>query len=688
MKSLLVVTADEGLMKRLLQVAPDYSVFSATSDDEVLDTLRLTTVDLVVKDVTPPLSDLPKLMAKSRQLSPGTVFICLCNLDEMGRNHDEVLEAADFVVRKPVVFQELSKIFREAQEKQQLQLEVSALRSAVPAREERTEPLERGEAPPQILDQVVKEFAKALSANFDREKILDLFLSAVGEMIRPSRAALLLLDPHKRIYRIAAHRGLAPWVVESLWFSLERGLPLWFLTHGRNLRAEEVAARPHDLEAREIQRELMTLQAVLAVPLFVRGGLTGILTLGQRISGTPYTHREGEILFNLASHLAIAVQDITLHHEVQYQKIFIEKILSHMQNGVAAIGTDEKINLFNHRAAEILRLEPSEVLHHDLRALPSPLGDMLYETLTKAKPTQRTEIQLALGKIPLEVSTYPILGEEGRPLGAVCVFEDLTDQKRLLAERRQAEQFQLLNRTIALITDELKNPLVSIHTFVSLLADRYDDPEFRHQFTAVVSRDMRHANQVFDKLSALVSEEHHTTIELIDMRSVVEECLKSLNAQAFPPIPDERTRLMQVHDEKGEREMIVAVYYQEGALTAKADRAQLVKALSYLVWYLIRKSPPNGKLSLSTGRHRDKASNEESVRIIAAVKEAVMTDAELEHIFDPLAVIKESLIDVGPSVSRRIVEAQGGRLTVKRTRDEVSFVLSLPLQSRGELSHA
>jgi len=59
----------------------------------------------------------------------------------------------------------------------------------------------------------MKEFAKALSANFDLGRVLDLFLDAVGEMLRPSRAALLLLDPQKKDYRVVAHRGLTPRVV-------------------------------------------------------------------------------------------------------------------------------------------------------------------------------------------------------------------------------------------------------------------------------------------------------------------------------------------------------------------------------------------------------------------------------------------------------------------------------------------
>src|SRR2546422_11648112 len=74
-----------------------------------------------------------------------------------------------------------------------------------------------------------------------------------------------------------------------------------------------------------------------------------------------------------------------------------------------------------------------------------------------------------------------VRGDDPLPLGAVLVFEDLTAQKELAAQRRQGEQTQLLTRVVARIADEIKNPLVSINTFIELIGERYDDPDFRKQ---------------------------------------------------------------------------------------------------------------------------------------------------------------------------------------------------------------
>jgi signal transduction histidine kinase len=680
MRSLLLVTGDEAVRSRLLRGLPDYSVFSGDSDVEALKTLRLTEVDLIVKDVTPPVRELPLFMAKARQLCPSAVVICLYEAEGLSGEAEECLETADFLLRKPFESHDLATVLRQAQDKHRLMLEVGALRAhrAAPAAGSTAEEgWGSAELSSQGLGQVVKEFAKALSASFDLSRVLNLFLDAVAEMVRPSRCALLLADPEGTAYRVRAHRGLADRVVESVRLSAEEGLPLWLQTHGRIIHAQEAQARPHDAVAREVTRELAMLQAVVAVPLTAHGNLTGILTLGQRITGVPYSHRETEILFNLAAHLASAAEDITLHHQLRYQKVYTERILSHMSNGVITIDRDEKVTIMNRRAEEILKLPATEILTRDLRALPSPLGDLLYETLTRGQTLRRAEVQLALGKLPLEISTYPITGEGQEALGAVMVFEDLSAQRQLAEEKRQAEQFQLLTRVIARIADEIKNPLVSINTFMELLEERYQDVEFRRHFSTVVGRDVKRLVHIFEKLAALVSEGGFT-FELVDVQTVVEKCLADLGAQAGE-VGADGARLFSLTDETSGRELTVTVSHEAGALQAKSNQAQLKKALAYLIWYLLRKTPgETAAISLATSCGVDKA-GENTIRVVVSSRTAAVGGAELHRIFDLLAVVQENLIDVGPCVSQRIIEALGGRLEAARGRRGISFTALLPM---------
>ncbi len=672
MKTVLLVSASETLRPKLMRALEDASVFTATSDEEALRTLRLTEMELIIKEVAPPLKNLAPFITRARHLCPTGVIVCVLTPATTSAEDESAAETADFVLLQPFTTRHLQSLLKQAEDKLRLLQEVAALRAA------RRPAAESGhEAGPPVslhaLTQMVKEFAKALAAGFDLPRVLDQFLDGVAELARPSRCAILLADPGTRHYRVSAYRALSPHVVESLTLSADSGLPLWLATEGRLIQLDEAQSRVTDPATREITRELAVLQAVLAIPLSSHGELVGILTLGQRITGGGYRRDETETLFNLGTHLATAIRDIRVHHLLQYEKEFNERILARMSSGVITIDPEQKVVAINGRALEILAMPAREVLQRDLRALPSPLGDMLFETLSKGRSVTRVEVQLAIRSLPLEVSTYPVMGDSTEPMGAVLVFEDLTAQRLLAQERRGAEQLQLLTQVVARIADEIKNPLVSINAFMELIGERYDDATFRNQFSSVVGRDVRRLVQIFDKLAALVNDGDYKR-ETLDLRQVAEECLAELGAQALPD-GEGKARLLTFTDESTQKHVTATLSHEGPSFLVRGDHAMFKKAMSYLVWYLLRKTPgPEAKVAVSISH----LASDDRVRLTVASRSAEVRAEELQGIFDPIQVVQANLIDVGPSVSQRIIESQGGRLEAKQGRGEVSFTASLP----------
>src|SRR5207245_2880054 len=189
---------------------------------------------------------------------------------------------------------------------------------------------------------VLKEFTRAFAAGFDLRRALEMFLDAIGDLVRPTRMALLLPDADAQEYRVATHRGLARPIVESVRLHAGQGLARWLAAQGR-------PARLLDLTDPEITRELKLLQSVLAVPLLAHGELVAILTVGQPVVGPLYPRGQTETLFDLASHLATAIRDIALHNQLERQQQFSERILAHMSSGVITIGRDQRIGTITRR---------------------------------------------------------------------------------------------------------------------------------------------------------------------------------------------------------------------------------------------------------------------------------------------------------------------------------------------------
>ena len=108
------------------------------------------------------------------------------------------------------------------------------------------------------------------------------------------------------------------------------------------------------------------------------------------------------------------------------------------------------------------------------------------------------------------------------------------------------------------------------------------------------------------------------------------------------------------------------------------DTPELRKALTYLVGYLAHNSEPKPcrvSIGVARGGEGESAS---TVRVLIGSPTAKVPAPTLERLFDPVHMVQESLIDVGPAVSQRIIEAQGGRLRVRQTRHDFSFLVTLP----------
>lgn len=651
MKTALLVTSDSALCARLSRTLDGCSVFSAATEAEALKTLRLVDIDVVFLDSTQAARDLSGFVARVKEVAAATCVVAI------GAPEDEA-HAADFTVPASFTPRDLGQAVRHIDERLRLLRELAALRAQLtPALPPGIVAPEGRETPP--LSRILKEFSRLFAAGFDLPRALERFLDTIGELLRPARSALLLPDEADAAYRVVAHRGLAPKIAGSVRLSVTAGLGHWLMTQGRPARLQE-------LTDPDVRRELTLLQAVVAIPLLAQGELAGVLVVGQPVIGSGYSREETEMLFDLATHFATGIRDIALHHRLQREKEFSERILAHMSSGVVTIGRDHRIGALNRRAEEILGLSTAQALHQDLRLLPSPLGDMLFETLSRGQALPRSEVPLALRQLWLEVSTYPIHGEEPTPLGAVLVFEDVTAQKELAAQKRQAGESQLLGRVVARIADEIKNPLVSINTFVELLDERYDDPDFRKAFSSVVRRDVRRLVQVFEKLAGLVSEgELHFSV--VDANTIVTDVVTAIDVS---------------EEGLGKRLEVLDVGREATPQPVRVDVAQTRKALSYLIWYLAHNSPGDqASVSISIGRH-GQPEGDESVWILVGSRSASVPADRLQRLFDPVQMAQESLLDVGPAVSQRLLEAQGGQLRLRQGRHELAFLVALPAGAR------
>src|SRR6266566_9252329 len=236
--------------------------------------LRLIEIDVVLRGGAGMPRDIEPFVARVRAIAPSALTVAIGGAAEES-------ETTDFTL--PVTFtqRELDGVLRRVIDKIRLTREITALRSSLAPEAPGVavgadEPWEGA-----AFARVLKEFTRAFAAGFDLPRALEMFLDAIGELVRPTRMALLLPEADAQEYRVATHRGLAPQIVGSVRLHAGEGLARWLAAQGRPVRL-------HDLTDPEITRELKLLQSVLAVPLLAHGELVAILTVGQPVVGSTY----------------------------------------------------------------------------------------------------------------------------------------------------------------------------------------------------------------------------------------------------------------------------------------------------------------------------------------------------------------------------------------------------------------
>jgi signal transduction histidine kinase len=81
--------------------------------------------------------------------------------------------------------------------------------------------------------------------------------------------------------------------------------------------------------------------------------------------------------------------------------------------------------------------------------------------------------------LPVLLSTAALHDQARRISGALVVATDLSAVKELERNQRRVEHFALMARFYAGIAHEIRSPLAAISNFISMLSDRFDDPEYR-----------------------------------------------------------------------------------------------------------------------------------------------------------------------------------------------------------------
>jgi two-component system sensor histidine kinase AtoS len=364
------------------------------------------------------------------------------------------------------------------------------------------------------------------------------------------------------------------------------------------------------------------------------------------------------------------IQQIRLHRnalenrllEITSLKAYTDNILSSMTNGLITIDLEGKVITLNETAEQILGKGRNEMVGSPLEETLGddlPLYRMMSETLRHGKGIFHSEMELKKeeAELWLTASTSLLTDGEGKKIGALCIFQDITEIKALEEKLRQADRLTALGTLSAGLAHEIKNPLSAIKTFVQLLPKKFESPSFMEKFNITVPREIDRINLLVEDLLELTRRRIRPMVNL-----------------------DVNLLILQVIDLHGEemakRQILFEDHLDRTIPQIQGDSEKLYRAFSNMVINSIQAMPNGGRLVISSGP--DQVSS--MVKINFRDTGVGMDEETTKNLFNPFFTTKEKGAGLGMALSQKIIEDHRGTIEVISEKGVgTAFVIYLPV---------
>lgn len=266
-------------------------------------------------------------------------------------------------------------------------------------------------------------------------------------------------------------------------------------------------------------------------------------------------------------------------------------------------------------------------------------------------------------------NTAPIMDTDGKQVLALVVTRDVTEQRRIEDELREADRRK--GEFLGVLSHELRNPLASIRNSVHLL--RLAPPGSTHAARAadVIERQTEHLTRIVDDLLD-VTRISKGKIELerarVDLREVVSQTGED-HASLFE-----------------DAELDLRIDPQTEPVWVDVDRTRIAQVVGNLLHNAAKYTPRGGRVEVAVVRQGQRA-------VISVQDTGIgIEPATLEELFTPFTQARQTLartqggLGLGLSLVRALVELHGGSV---RAHSEglgkgSEFAVELPLAPGGD----
>jgi two-component system phosphate regulon sensor histidine kinase PhoR len=395
----------------------------------------------------------------------------------------------------------------------------------------------------------------------------------------------------------------------------------------------------------------------------------GVLWVFNKRYGNIFIEEDISLLERLAKNASAVIQNAWTFREVVEEKQELEHIIESVYAGLMMVSKEGRVMQLNNSARQMIGVkiaDPAGKPYYEVIANPK-IKEMIVGAIEKEEETAE-EVSIVLDEMPDEEKIYQtqtalVRSEEGRLMGTVVVFNDITEIRGI---ERMKTAF------VSTVSHELRTPLTSIKGFISTLLDDVDgyyDKDTQHEFYTIIDTEC-------DRLTRLISD--LLNVSRIEAGRALELNPKEL---VLAPIVEKSVQVQRSYTNKH----TLVVDLEDDLPTIIADSDKVDQILTNLINNAIKYSPKGGEVRV-IGRK-----DPEGVRFTIADQGMGIPKDHLPKVFERFhRVDNRDTREVGGTgiglyLVKHLVEAHGGRIWVESEVGKgTQFIFILPPQPPHE----
>jgi PAS domain S-box-containing protein len=359
-------------------------------------------------------------------------------------------------------------------------------------------------------------------------------------------------------------------------------------------------------------------------------------TFHELISKLKDKERELEVLRQDAENRALAIEG------------YNENILQSVPTGVMSFNEEMRVMKINLSAEKILEVKGDMIVgKYHIDVLNKPLTDLLNDR----KVVDRGEISYITPsgkKIWLGLTLSPLKDEEGRIIGQILIFTDITRLKAFESQTELRARLSSLGEISAGIAHELRNPMGVIAGYTKLLLKKADDS--LKPTVNTISKEIAVMDRIISDFLSF-AKPAELNISDVDLKAIIKNCAATITNES-----DNINLSLDI----------------SGLPVIKGDEILLRQAFTNLIQNAVEAMPQGGELAI-------KASIKDFLEISISDTGHGISENIMDKIFIPFFTTKDRGTGLGLAIVHKIVVSHGGSISVDSSDNGTTFRIRFPL---------